>query len=256
LEPHNVPVYTDQTAFDLRSEWGAEGIAALAPTADVLVIVDVLSFTTCVSVAVERGASVLPCRFRDASVEAYAAAWGAVLAVPRGQTSATHPYSLSPQSLMTLPANAQLVLPSPNGATLATLAAEYGTPVLAGCLRNMTATATAATRLGRSIAVIPAGERWGRHGGTPRPAVEDWLGAGAILAALHMQWPTARLSPEANAAIAAYTRAKTAISHQLHECASGRELCERGYTEDVAIAATLDASTVAALLAGGAFAAE
>jgi len=248
-----MPVYTDQTAFDLRSEWGAEGIAALAPTADVLVIVDVLSFTTCVSVAVEHGASVLPYRFRDAGAEAYAASRGAILAVLRGQTSATHPYSLSPQSLMTLPARARLVLPSPNGATLATLAAEYGKPVLAGCLRNVTATATAAARLGRSIAVIPAGERWGAYGGTLRPAIEDWLGAGAILAALHVQWPAARLSPEADAAVAAFTSAKTAISHQLHECASGRELCEQGYAGDVAIAAALDASTVAALLTGGAF---
>lgn len=256
MESHVASGYTNQTAFDLRCEWGAEGITALAPAADVLVIVDVLSFTTCVSIAVERGASVLPYRFRDVSAEAYAAAQGAILAVPRGQTGATHPYSLSPKSLAALPARARLVLPSPNGATLATLAEDYGKPVLAGCLRNAAATAASAARLGKRIAVIPAGERWGRHEGMLRPAVEDWLGAGAILAALHVPWPAARLSPEASAAVAAFTAAKATISQGIYECASGRELREQGYAEDVTIAAVLDASTVAALLIEGAFVAR
>jgi 2-phosphosulfolactate phosphatase len=51
-------------------------------------------------------------------------------------------YSLSPQSLASIPKGTRLVLPSPNGATL-TLATEK-TPTLAGCLRNYRAVALAA----------------------------------------------------------------------------------------------------------------
>ncbi len=43
-------------------EWGLAGVEALAPHSDVMIIVDVLSFTTCVDIAIGRGGVVYPYR--------------------------------------------------------------------------------------------------------------------------------------------------------------------------------------------------
>ena len=82
----------DHAEYDLRCEWGLAGVRALAPIGDVLIVVDVLVFSTAVDIAVTRGASVLPHRWRDSSAEAFAKSKGALLASPRSAGG----YSLSP----------------------------------------------------------------------------------------------------------------------------------------------------------------
>lgn len=168
-------MFYSQREFELRCEWGERGVTALAPISDVAIIVDVLSFSTSVNIAVERGAVIYPYRGKDAGVAEYAVSLNAQLA--EAKRTPNRP-SLSPHSLLNLPEGTRLVLPSPNGATLA-LAAE-ATPVLAGSLRNAQAVAHAAQTFGRKITVIPAGERW-RADDSLRPSFEDLLGAGAIL---------------------------------------------------------------------------
>jgi 2-phosphosulfolactate phosphatase len=44
----------------VRSEWGMHGVRRLRPEVAVLIIVDVLSFSTAVDIATGRGAHVLP----------------------------------------------------------------------------------------------------------------------------------------------------------------------------------------------------
>jgi 2-phosphosulfolactate phosphatase len=240
--------YTDQTGFVARFDWGEAGLRALAPYVSVVVIVDVLSFTTAVSVAVERGAIVYPHRWHDESALIRASELGAALAVSRARVSPESPYSLSPGSLQTLPKGAKLVLPSPNGATLSAIAGDYSCTVLAGCLRNASAVGRACVELGTPIAVIAAGERWSDGGGL-RPAFEDLIGAGAILKAMR----AASYAPEALAAIGAFDAARTALAGNLDRCASGRELIERGYPDDVAIASDLDISDHVPVLIEGAY---
>jgi 2-phosphosulfolactate phosphatase len=46
--------------YDMRFEWGQAGAAAPAPSSSCLVIVDVLSFSTSVTVAAEAGTRVYP----------------------------------------------------------------------------------------------------------------------------------------------------------------------------------------------------
>ncbi len=231
----------DQAEYTVRCEWGAQGVAQLAPISDAVIIVDVLSFTTCVDIAVGRGATVYPYGFRNDSARTYAVAVGALLADHRRSAAG---YTLSPASLLAIPAGTRIVLPSPNGSTLSVSTGT--TPTLAGCLRNAQVVAEAACTFGDRIAVIPAGERW--RDGSLRPAWEDWVGAGAIIAHL-----PGRRSPEAEAALAAFAGARDDLHAALSGCSSGKELIEQGYAEDVRLAAALNASPVAPLLTQGAY---
>jgi 2-phosphosulfolactate phosphatase len=232
----------DQQEFDIRCEWGAHGIAVLSPISDVIIIIDVLSFSTSVDVAVAQGAMVFPYRWRDDTARAYAVSVGALLADPGRHPSR---YSLSPASLTRIPEGTRLVLPSPNGATL-TLGAQP-TPVLAGCLRNAGAVAAVARTYGRKIAVIPAGERW-KDDGSLRPSFEDLIGAGAIISHLD-GWQ----SPEALVALAAFRAVESELDHALRQCSSGKELIEWGFATDVKLAAQLDVSACAPLLVNDAY---
>src|SRR5437667_12875597 len=114
-----------------RCEWGSAAIAALAP-ADVIIVIDVFSFTTCVDVAVSCGAAILPYPWNDPSAADFARTQGAELAGRRRQSQ----YSLAPESYLEAPAGLRCVLPSPNGARVTLAAAAAGAVVFAGCLRN------------------------------------------------------------------------------------------------------------------------
>ncbi len=244
----------EQEGFAYTFDWGPHGVHALAPAAGVVVVIDVLSFTTAVDVAVAAGAQVVPAPGHDDEVTRLAQRRGSVVAARERSLAAP---SLSPSSLQRLAAGTRLVLPSPNGATVALLADRLGTAVVfAACLRNARAVAAAARRAAgdRPIAVIAAGERWAGDG-TLRPAAEDLWGAGAVLAALDPAAAASgvRCSPEAAAARAAFVGVRPRLADDLPDTASGRELVARGFAVDVALAAQLDVSPLAPRLAGGAF---
>jgi 2-phosphosulfolactate phosphatase len=226
--------------WDIRCEWGRYGLMALACWSDVVVIVDVLSFSTCVEIAVSRGAVVFPFVWRDARAAAFARDIGAELAGPRGQST----FSLSPASFLDVSPGTHVVLPSPNGATLSLGAGQR--LVLAGCLRNAAAVAQAAQAIGKRVLVLPAGEQ--RPDGSLRPCLEDWLGAGAILDAL-----SGTRSPEAEAARAAFLAMGADLPRMLRHCTSGQELVDRGYGEDVRLAGQLHVSDAVPILRGGAY---
>src|ERR1043166_5604090 len=177
-----------QASSTVRCEWGPSATSALAP-AEVTIVVDVFSFTTCVDVAVARGAAILPYPWGDASAAEFAQRHGAELAGKRNQAR----YSLAPDSYLEVSPGFKCVLPSPNGGQVTLAAARGCTVALGGCLRSAPAVAEAARELGRTVNVIPAGERW--PDGTLRPALKDWLGAGAVVRRL-----PGKRSPEADRA--------------------------------------------------------
>jgi 2-phosphosulfolactate phosphatase len=215
-------------------------LAELSPVSDVAIVVDVLSFSTAVDIATARGAVVFPYPLKDRSAAAYADSAGAQLASSKRDSG----LSLSPSSLESIPPGYRLVLPSPNGGALC-FGANHPR-LLTACLRNATAAAKAAVGLGSTFAVVPAGETW--PNGESRPALEDLVGAGSIIACL-----PGRRSPEAEMAVAAFEHFRGDLQTALRECQSGKELIERGFGADVDLAARHDVSVNVPLLADGAF---
>lgn len=241
-----------QAGYGVRFEWGAAGAKRLAPSVSCLVLVDVLSFSTSVSVAVESGSRVFPYPWRDESATAFARQMDARLAVGRRAVTAASPWSLSPAALRRAPLARRLVLPSPNGSAIAATAGEI--TLAAGSLRNPAAVGQWLVGRGHGtpeqpVGVIAAGERW--PDGSLRPALEDLLGAGAVIAALRARGGTA-LSPEAAAAASAFVAAVD-VGDAVASSSSGRELADGGFAEDVAVATELDACALVPVLTHGAF---
>ena len=230
----------NQHTYPIRCEWGERGVRALAPISQVIVIVDVLSFSTCVDVATSRGALVYPYRWKDSRGEEFAKEKGAILAGRRDLPG----YTLSPTSLQEIESETKLVLPSPNGSTLTSVAEEYSVTVIAGCLRNARAIGRWLSEQSGTIGLIPAGERW--SDGSLRPSLEDWIGAGAILSILQGE-----RSPEAQAAVDTFNVAKSQLEKRLHDCSSGYELVEMGFSNDVSLASELNVSECVPILQDG-----
>ncbi|BCJ65315.1 hypothetical protein GCM10009779_19780 [Polymorphospora rubra] len=241
-----------QPGSGARFDWGLAGAAELGRVCAALVVVDVLSFTTSVEVAVSRGMRVHPFPWNDQAAE-YATRIGAAVAVGRDSVDDAHPWSLSPAALRDAPVVPDLVLPSPNGSAICAAAATTGIPVVAGCLRNAPAVGRWLTEHGYGsvdapVGVVAAGERWPDL--TLRPGVEDQLGAAVVLDALATV--PGGLSVEAAVALAALASMPD-VPAAVRGCVSGRELHERGYSADVEIAVEMDVSTVVPVLRNGVF---
>lgn len=227
---------SEQERFRSHHDWGRTGARAAAGRGDIVVIVDTLRFSTAVAAAVDRGAWIYPCATAEEAAELQVRIGGEI-ADWRG---AVGRYSLSPCSYAGVQPYERIILPSPNGATCIGYArdAPYlfaGAPVCASSV------AAAVSRLmddlGLSVTVVSCGERRDDSGETEamRPAIEDYLGAGAILAGL-----SGGHSPEAELCVAAFEAGKDRLADLLWECESGRELREKGLGEDVRFAAEID----------------
>lgn len=201
----------DQSTYQVRLDWGVEGVRRLAP-ADVYVVVDVIRFSSNTVAKVADGGSV-----------------------------------------------AVADSPCPNGGAISRALAELpGEPlILAGALRNAGAVARAIKaeqerRAARtSIAIIAGGER--TPDGGLRFAVEDQLGAGAVIDAL-TPLGIDHSSPEAVAAAESFVALRRAVKHLLTSSGSGREL--EGDAERLAqvhAAAKVDDLDVVPVLRDGAF---
>lgn len=232
----------DQLEYDIRFEWGLNGVNKLAPISDVIIIVDILSFSTCVEIATTNGALIYPYQWKDDTAVSYAESINAELASFTRKYA--DGYSLSPTSLKNILSGTKLVLPSPNGSRL-TLATG-NTLTICGSLRNAKAVAEYAMKAGSTIAVIAAGEQWSDN--TLRPAFEDLVGAGAIIS--HLK---GTLSPESKSALAVFKNCSENLPEEITTCSSGKELVERGFEKDIVLACDLNVSDTVPVLKNNAY---
>lgn len=230
----------DQSRYQVRFDWGVAGLRRLAP-ADVVVVVDVLRFSSSVSARVAAGEDVA---LDDIALDDVAL------------DDVAPDRALGDGALVDAADEGARAAPR-NGAAIA--AAASGSLVFLGCLRNAGAVADAVLAEQRrrgartSIAVIAAGELGGPDEGSElRFAVEDLLGSGAVVDALS-KLGIDHTSPEAAAACESFRGLGGAVRHLLTASGSGQELLERGLRGDALAAAELEADPVAPVLRDGVF---
>ncbi|MDX1934605.1 MAG: 2-phosphosulfolactate phosphatase [Capsulimonadales bacterium] len=235
-----------QAGADVRLEWGRSGARRAAERGDILVVVDVLSFCSTVVTAAAHGVLVFPCRTPEEAA-ALAARHGGEAAIRRQNGSEKGRFSLSPLTFLDAPPGLRVAVASPNGATCATLGQQVPC-LIAGSLLNAGAAAEraaeAANAFGRPITVLACGERWAEpnEDGELRFALEDYLGAGAILAALPFSLTR---SAEATVAERAFQAAENDLAELLLQSGSGVELTGKGFGGDVRHAAQYNLYSVA-----------
>jgi 2-phosphosulfolactate phosphatase len=229
-------------------EWGRTGAALAAARGDVVVVVDVLSFSTTLSIAVARDFTCLV--YSGAEIESLggpamaAIRLGARPLSRRRRAAEPGEISLSPASLLEAEPGQRVIFTSLNGASVVSAAAR-APAILIGSPRNATACAGLAAELMTSVragrvTVVACGEHWSsvdpNTDGT-RPAAEDWLGAGAVCAGMADLGYS--LSAEARLAASSWTRPSALAD--VADCVSARELRAAGFAADVELALEVDA---------------
>jgi len=247
-----------QDGYGVRLEWGADGVRELGRGCAVLIILDVLVFTTSVDVALGRGARVLPLPRRDERADEAARKAGAVLTRSglvrhedgfRADPDAP-PWTLRPSSLVSVPDGLFLAIASPNRVANDPAPARNVNRAGPAGARVVIDTIPPSADSANPIGVVPAGERW-HSAETPglRPSLEEYLGAGAVIHALG----GAGRSPEAEVAALAFDAARDRLPELMTNCVGGRELANAGLPVDVELALDLDASDVVPILTDGVF---
>src|SRR5665213_2252524 len=100
--------WSTQGDYFRRFEWGPSGSDLMASTSSIVVVVDVLRFSTAVEAVVSRGGIVYPYRWKDESARFFADSLGAQLSDSPDAAGA----SLSPTALLNEATLDAVVLPS------------------------------------------------------------------------------------------------------------------------------------------------
>ncbi|GLV60732.1 hypothetical protein KDH_75510 [Dictyobacter sp. S3.2.2.5] len=232
-------MYTQQP-YRCRFDWGRRGTHMASMRGDILVIVDTLSFATATVTALHYGGIIYPYPIHEDDPALFARSIGAEVAVNRHEVPTRGRFSLSPSTFQQIEPGTRVVLSSPNGATCSRYARQV--PYLfVGGLVNARASARAISTLleqhDLNVTVIACGERWQTpsEDGELRFAIEDYLGAGAILSYLSHE-----KSPEAEVCAGAFIHAQNRIASLIWDCGSGRELRAKGFADDVSAASQLN----------------
>jgi 2-phosphosulfolactate phosphatase len=223
--------------------WGRRAARLAGEMHAASAIVDTLSFSTACAVGCAQGAIIRPFQTAADARNACEAHPGMHLAVKR-ELATDHMFSLSPVSLQKAKAGDIIALPSPNGATCCTISHSAGAAsICVGALVNAHATAAyLASSLKQGAAeawVVACGERTEASAMDEpiRFAIEDYLGAGAILSVLEEEFC---LSAEAAMCASAFRANAARLCELITASESGQELIGRNSAADVDLAARLN----------------
>ena len=125
------------------------------------------------------------------------------------------------------------VFMSTTNGTRAILAAQDAALLFVGALVNASAVASVLAEAGLDVTLLCAGTNG-------RVAIEDVIGAGAVLAALNRKIPTTPASDAARVAIHLFESSKNDLPRALAEGDGGRNVIAAGLGEDIAFAASVD----------------
>lgn len=233
-----------QGPYRCKMDWGLRGARNAAARGDIVVIVDVLSFSSAVISATQKGVILYPYPMRGGewgSAADYAEQLKLELLPGRAEALKTGQPSLSPVSFTSEHAGQAFVISSLNGAACISACAD-GNPVLVGGLVNAGRIAEEVNRLisksALNATLVACGEQWGeprKNESILRPCIEDYLGAGAIISKIE-----AEKSAEAQVCQAAFEACKGEVRRLVREGSSGRELAQKGYRADVEFSSALD----------------
>ncbi|CAN3700923.1 hypothetical protein MMX123_00916 [Microbacterium sp. MM2322] len=165
---------------------------------------------------------------------------------------------LSARALAAAEAGAPLDAVDDAAAALVRASAATGAYIVVGGLRNAAAVAAHVLEVQRtrgertSISIVAAGYPDGTDAEGLRFAVDDLLGAGAVVAALG-DLGIDHASPDAAVAGEGFRALGGAVRHLLTASGTGRALAADGQREQVLAAAARDAASVVPVLRDGAF---
>lgn len=230
----------NQSPYQCRMDWGERGTIEASNRRDIIVVVDILSFSTTITGAVHHGAIVYPFP-KVGDIKKFGELVDAEVCLGRVEAQVAGAPSLSATSFNESHKGKRFVLSSRNGATCVK-ASKQDTNILIGSFLNVSSVANVVNKIQKetnlNVTVIACGERWRNTNDESRelrPSIEDYLGAGAILEKLN-----GTKSPEAKVCIGAFQNAKSNLSELINDSSSGRELIDMGYPEDVNFSCQVD----------------
>lgn len=214
-----------------------------------IAVLDVLRATTTIVAALANGARAVVPVEEPAEAHAYVERHGRAGVLLGGERESVkipgfdldnspRAYALDVVSGMTI------VFTTSNGTRALRRAAEIASTVIVATLRNRTAVAHALLAQERDVTLLCAGS----HGDW---SFEDFIGAGAIVAAMRDRQPSLTIGDSAFAALSAYARHARALPAAIARGLHAQVLIANGFAEDVAWCAQEDRSGLVPILANG-----